>query len=146
MFSPDRRKRFLIQLGATVVGSILYSIAIYLTSSIQIPSADNVQLRPGVAIPIICGALFGPIPGFVSGFVGNLVADWALDWGFWPYWYIGNGLMGLASGLFRPEYPDYRRFSTAFNVVVRAAAGIIAGMAVASISEHWVSQSSWSDV
>jgi energy-coupling factor transport system substrate-specific component len=146
MFSPDRRKRLSIQLGAMIVGSILYSLAIYLTSSIQIPSADNVQLRPGVVIPIICGALFGPIPGFVSGFAGSLLADQTLGWGWWPYWYLGNGLMGLFSGLFRPAHSDYTRLPTVLGVLARAAVGITVGIAIASISERWVTQSSWDDI
>jgi uncharacterized membrane protein len=80
-----------------------------LTSIIDIPGSDNVQLRPGVVIPIVCGALFGPVAGFVSGFAGNLIADQVLGWGFWPFWYLGNGLMGLAVGLFRQLDGSYTR-------------------------------------
>jgi energy-coupling factor transport system substrate-specific component len=132
--------------GIVAVGSLLYALTIFLTAILNIPGSDNVQLRPGVAIPIVCGALFGPIAGFVSGFVGNLAADQFLGWGWWPFWYIGNGLMGAASGVFRAAKPDYSRLRTVFGVVGRAAIGITIGMGIASVSEYWVTQSSWQDI
>jgi energy-coupling factor transport system substrate-specific component len=134
------------QIAIMVAGSALYAVAIYLTSILNIPGADNVQLRPGVAIPILCGILFGPVAGFVTGFVGNLAADQFLDWGFWIYWYIGNGIMGLVAGLFRPPPTAYPRPQAIFLVVGRAAVGIMIGMAIASISEYWVTDSSWNDI
>jgi energy-coupling factor transport system substrate-specific component len=134
------------QIAVMVAGSVLYAVAICLTAILNIPGADNVQLRPGVAIPILCGILFGPAAGFVTGFVGNLAADQFLDWGFWFYWYIGNGIMGLAAGLFRPPPTAYPRPQAIFLVVGRAAVGIMIGMAIASISEYWVTDSSWNDI
>jgi energy-coupling factor transport system substrate-specific component len=134
------------QSAIMLVGSALYAIAIYLTAILNIPGADNVQLRPGVAIPILCGALFGPVAGFVTGFVGNLAADQFLGWGFWFYWYIGNGIMGLAAGLFRAPATAYPRAQAIVLVVGRAALGILLGMAIASISEYWVTESSWNDI
>jgi energy-coupling factor transport system substrate-specific component len=140
------RSQRLATLGSALVGSALYALSIYPTAILSIPGADNVQLRPGIAIPIICGALFGPTAGFVSGFVGNLAADQALGWGFWPFWYLGNGVIGLAAGLFRPPAPNYARLRTVCGVVARAAGGIAVGMAFASISELWTTQASWEDV
>jgi energy-coupling factor transport system substrate-specific component len=131
---------------ASIVGACLYAVSIYLTSIVDIPGADNVQVRPGVVIPIVCGALFGPVAGFVSGFAGNLIADQALGWGFWPFWYLGNGLMGLAVGLFRPAGYNYARLRHVGAVLACAIVGIAVGMALASISELWVTQSSWDDV
>ena len=138
--------RAMKQAGLMAAGSTLYAAAIYLTALVYIPGADNVQLRPGVAIPILCGALFGPAAGFVTGFLGNLVADQVLGWGFWFYWYIGNGIMGLAAGMFRPPTSAYSRATAIGLVVGRAALGILIGMAVASISEYWVTQSSWNEI
>jgi energy-coupling factor transport system substrate-specific component len=146
MSSPPPRRRPLPLVGAMTIGSAAYAISIYLTAILNIPGADNVQIRPGVVIPIICGALFGPAAGFVSGFVGHLLADQALGWGWWPFWYLASGVMGLASGLFRPASPDYSRLRTALVVVGRAAIGIAVGIGVAAISELWVTQSSWEDV
>src|SRR3954467_6267170 len=109
MLTSSWVQRAMKQIAIMVAGSALYAVAIYLTAILNIPGADNVQLRPGVAIPILCGALFGPAAGFVTGFVGNLAADQFLGWGFWFYWYIGNGIMGLAAGLFRPPPDAYPR-------------------------------------
>ena len=139
-------RRAMKQSAIMLTGSALYAIAIYLTAIVNIPGADNVQLRPGVAIPILCGALFGPAAGFVTGFVGNLAADQFLGWGFWFYWYVGNGIMGLAAGLFRPPATIYPRAQAIVLVVGRAALGILIGMAIASISEYWVTASSWNDI
>lgn len=146
MFSSSWVQRAIKQIVVMVAGSALYAAAIYLTAIVNIPGADNVQLRPGVAIPILCGALFGPAAGFVTGFVGNLAADQFLGWGFWFYWYVGNGIMGLAAGLFRPPATAYPRAQAIILVIGRAALGILLGMAIASISEYWVTESSWSDI
>jgi uncharacterized membrane protein len=129
-----------------VIGSAAYALSIYLTAILNIPGSDNVQLRPGVVFPIICGALFGPAAGFVSGFVGHLLADQVLGWGWWPFWYLGSGVIGLSSGMLRPPAPNYARLRTALVVVARAAVGITIGMAIAAVSEYWVTQSSWEDV
>ena len=146
MLTSLSRRRLLQQIGVIGIASAFYALTIYLTAILNIPGSDNVQLRPGVAIPIICGALFGPVAGFASGFAGNLAADQILGWGWWPFWYLGNGIIGLAAGFLRPSKPDYTRLSTAFNVVGRATVGTALGIGIASISELWVTQSSWSDV
>jgi energy-coupling factor transport system substrate-specific component len=146
MLTSSWARHAIKQIAVMVAGSALYALAIYLTSILNIPGADNVQFRPGVAIPILCGALFGPAAGFVTGFVGNLAADQFLGWGFWFYWYIGNGIMGLTAGLFRPSPAAYPRPQAIFLVVGRAALGILLGMAIASISEYWVTESSWNDI
>jgi energy-coupling factor transport system substrate-specific component len=146
MLNTSPQLRLLRHFGVMAIGSLLYALAIYWTAILDIPGADNVQLRPGVVIPILCGAFFGPFAGFVSGFAGNLAADQLLGWGWWPFWYIGNGVMGLAAGCFRPAKPDYSRLSVVSGVVARAAVGITVGMGLASISEIWVTQSSWNDV
>jgi energy-coupling factor transport system substrate-specific component len=146
MLTSSWARRAINQIGVMTIGSVLYAAAIYLTAILNIPGSDNVQLRPGVAIPILCGALFGPTAGFVTGFAGNLAADQFLGWGFWLYWYIGNGIMGLAAGLFRPSPTAYPRPQAIFLVVGRAALGMMIGMAVASISEYWVTESSWNDI
>lgn len=146
MPTSTARDRLLALVGVMIIGSLLYALAIYLTSVLNIPGASNVQLRPGIVVPIVCGALFGPAAGFVSGFVGSLVADHILGWGWWVFWYLGNGLMGLASGLFRPPDADYSRLAPVAGVVARAIAGIAVGMGIASASEHWVTRASWNDV
>jgi energy-coupling factor transport system substrate-specific component len=133
-------------MAVLLVGSFLYAFTIFLTAILNIPGSDNVQLRPGVAIPILCGALFGPAAGFVTGFAGNLAADQFLGWGWWPFWYVGNGIMGAVSGMARAPKPDYSRMRTAIGVVWRAAIGITIGMGFASLSEHWFSNTSWSDI
>jgi len=141
-----RQQRLLFQFAPPIVGSLLYALGIILTSILDIPGAANVQIRPAVAIPIVCGAFFGPVTGFVSGFVGNLAADQVLGWGWWPFWYLGSGIMGLVPGLLRPTNANYTQLSAIGAVLLRAVIGITVGMAVAALSEHWVTQSSWNDV
>jgi len=146
MQSSSWQRRLLSRFGPSIVGSILYAIGIVLTGILDIPGAANVQVRPAVAIPIVCGAFFGPFAGFVSGFVGNLVADQVLGWGWWPFWYLGSGIIGLAPGLLRPTNADYTRLGTIGAVLLRAAIVITVCMAAAALSEHWVTRSSWDEV
>jgi energy-coupling factor transport system substrate-specific component len=81
------------------IGAALYAVLALATNWAQIPSAGNVSFRPAVAIPMFFGVAFGPIVGFIAGFLGNLISDLAAGYGFWPWWDIGNGLMGLIPGL-----------------------------------------------
>jgi energy-coupling factor transport system substrate-specific component len=50
-------------------------------------------------IPVIVGAMFGPVPAFVACTVGNTIADLIGGWGFWFDWSIGNGVLGFIIGL-----------------------------------------------
>lgn len=146
MASISLRQRAPTQAAAALIGAACYAFSIYLTAIVDIPGSDNVQVRPGVVIPIICGALFGPAAGFFSGLLGNFAADQLLGWGFWPFWYLGNGVMGLAAGLFRPPSRSYARLAPVLGVLGRALLGIAVGMGLAAFTEHWVTDSSWADV
>jgi uncharacterized membrane protein len=136
----------LTRAGVAIAASGLYALSIAMTGVLVIPGADNIQLRPGVIIPIVCGVFFGPVVGFLVGAVGTLIADSALGWGWWPFWYVGSGCMGLASGLMHDPDARFQRLSAVLPVMTRAAVGIVAGMALASLSEYWVTQSSWHDI
>jgi energy-coupling factor transport system substrate-specific component len=96
------------------IGAALYAVLNIATNFLALPGAGNVSFRPGVAIPMFFGIAFGPIVGFIAGFLGNLLGDLASGGGFWPWWDLGSGLMGLVTG-------------------------VLVGMGVASVSEMWVS-------
>ncbi|MEI7667898.1 MAG: ECF-type riboflavin transporter substrate-binding protein [Erysipelotrichaceae bacterium] len=59
----------------------------------------NTSLSTALLIPVIVGALFGPLPAFVACFLGNVLADTLGAWGYWWDWSIGNGVLGLLIGL-----------------------------------------------
>jgi uncharacterized membrane protein len=82
------------------IGAALYGVLSWVTNVIfPLPSISLVSLRPAVVIPIFFGVAFGPIVGFFSGFVGNILGDALSGWGVYPWWDVGNGLMGLIPGL-----------------------------------------------
>jgi uncharacterized membrane protein len=81
------------------IGAALYGVLSWATNWLQLPSVSNVALRPAIVIPIFFGVVFGPAVGFFSGFVGNVLGDALMGWGVFPIWDIGNGLIGLVSGL-----------------------------------------------
>jgi len=106
-------KRSLWEFGTRAVvmaaiGAALYGVLSYLTNVLQIPSAANVSIRPAVALVFFFGLAFGPVVGFITGFLGNTIADLLSGYGFWIWWGIGNGLMGLVAGLFANMMTDYR--------------------------------------
>lgn len=146
MFAPSTHHQLLRFVAASTVGSVLYAVAIYLTAILNIPGTENVQFRPGIVIPILCGVFFGPLPGFISGLVGNLAADQLLGWGWWPFWYLGNGLVGLACGLVAPDTHRHTNLTSILGVLKGAALGIVLGMGLASLTERWVTDSSWNDI
>jgi energy-coupling factor transport system substrate-specific component len=137
-------KRSLWEFGTRAVvmaaiGAALYGVLSYLTNVLQIPSAANVSVRPAVALVFFFGLAFGPVVGFITGFLGNTIADLLSGYGFWIWWGIGNGLMGLVAGLFANLMSDFRRPRDLGIGEVAVILGTLVGMFVASLSEMWVS-------
>jgi energy-coupling factor transport system substrate-specific component len=85
------------------------------------------------------GIAFGPIVGFISGFVGNILADLLSGWGFWFWWDLGNGIMGLIPGLFVGMIVDFKATKSLLLGELSVLLGAGVGMGVASLSEMWVS-------
>ncbi len=121
------------------IGAALYAVLSIATNFLQIPAAANVSVRPAVAIPMFFGIVFGPWVGLLSGLVGNLISDLASGYGFWPWWDLGNGLMGLLPGLIYPLIVNYKSAKDLLLAEVMVVAGSFVGMFVASLSELWVS-------
>lgn len=140
------------ELYAMLGGTLLYAALSWMTNIFQLQAADNLQIRPGVGVPILFGFVFGPIVGFVTGFAGNLITD--LSSGLLPYppavplygqpldalrsylvnWQIGNGIMGLIPGLAALHYRQYLTLRDQLRALVIAAVGIVLGMAFASFT------------
>jgi uncharacterized membrane protein len=83
------------------IGAALYAVFSWLFNGtvFVVPSASQVALRPAIAIPMFFGFAFGPIVGFFTGAVGNMFGDALTGFGLSPQWSIGNGLIGLVSGM-----------------------------------------------
>lgn len=117
------------------IGAALYAVFSWIFNIfLVIPGTANVAVRPPVVLPLFFGAVFGPWVGFFTGLVGNIIGDLLSGWGFWIWWDIGNGLMGLFAGF--ALFWENRNYVLA---EVWAAIGVIIGMGLASISEMWVS-------
>jgi uncharacterized membrane protein len=82
------------------IGAALYGVISWLFNGtvFAVPSVSQVALRPGIAIPILFGYLFGPVVGFFTGLVGNTIGDLLSGW-VSPQWSFGNGLIGLIAGM-----------------------------------------------
>jgi energy-coupling factor transport system substrate-specific component len=121
------------------IGAALYGVLSYLTNVLQIPSAANVSIRPAVAIVFFFGLAFGPLVGFITGFLGNTIADLLSGYGFWIWWGVGNGIMGLIPGLFAAMMTDFRALRDLAVAEVAVVLGAAIGMFVSSLTEIWVS-------
>lgn len=121
------------------IGAALYAVVTWAFNIWQIPGAGNVGIRPAVVIPMFFGIAFGPIVGFITGFVGNILADMLSGYGFWVWWDLGNGIMGLIPGLFSALIFKYNEKKSILLGEVSVVLGVAAGMALASVSEMWVS-------
>jgi energy-coupling factor transport system substrate-specific component len=121
------------------IGIVLYTVLGLATNFLQLPSAINVYFRPAVAIPMFFGVAFGPIVGFIVGFVGNIIVDFFSRSGFWIWWDIGVGLMGLITGLMAFSFTSFKAASTLLRAERFIILGVLVGMGIASLSEIWVS-------
>lgn len=128
------------------IGAALYGVLSYATNILMIPAAANVSFRPAVSLVFFFGLVFGPWVGLFAGFVGNVLGDLLSGWGFWFWWSLGNGLMGLVAGLFAAGIANYRSRSTLIRGEVAVLLAAFVGMGVASISELWVSGVDWATV
>ncbi len=79
-----------VAIGAALFGVLMVFAGIKVTS--------NTSLTTAMLIPVIVGALFGPLPALVATGVGNVLADLIGGWGMWFDWSIGNAVLGLFVG------------------------------------------------
>jgi energy-coupling factor transport system substrate-specific component len=121
------------------IGAALYAVLSALTNFAQIPAAGNVAVRPAVSIVFFFGLAFGPWVGLITGLLGNIFGDLLSNYGFWPWWDLGNGLMGLVAGLFASRMTTYRAVKDLVLAEIAVVLGAAVGMFVASLSEIWVS-------
>jgi energy-coupling factor transport system substrate-specific component len=121
------------------IGAALYGVLSALTNVLQIPGAANVAVRPAVSIVFFFGLAFGPLVGFITGFLGNIIGDLLSGYGFWIWWDIGNGLMGLVAGLFYIYMTDFRSWKDLLLAELAVILGAAIGMFFASLTEIWVS-------
>jgi energy-coupling factor transport system substrate-specific component len=122
------------------IGAALYGVLAALTNILNLPGSSNVSMRPAVSIVFFFGLAFGPIVGFITGFLGNIIADLLSGaTSFWFWWHLGNGLMGLVAGLFIGLMTNYRSWRDILIAEIAVVLGAFVGMAVASISDMWVS-------
>ncbi|HPL81583.1 MAG TPA: ECF transporter S component [Anaerolineaceae bacterium] len=121
------------------IGAALYAVLTWAFNVWQIPGAGNVGVRPAIVIPMFFGIAFGPIVGFITGFVGNILADMLSGYGFWIWWDLGNGIIGLIPGIFSALIVKYNETKSILWAELSVILGSAAGMGVASLSEIWVS-------
>jgi energy-coupling factor transport system substrate-specific component len=117
------------------IGAALYGVFSWVTNFLALPAAGNISFRPAVAIPIFFGLAFGPWVGFISGFVGNVLGDFLSGYGFWWYWDLGNGLMGLIPGLISHQLTNFRDVKTIIKAEVVTVIAVIVGMLVPALLE-----------
>ncbi|MCB0014696.1 MAG: HAMP domain-containing protein [Anaerolineales bacterium] len=134
-----------------IVGALLYAGLNWVTTIFPLAAAGDVNIRPGIVIPLFYGFMFGPYTGFFVGLAGNLTGDLLsgvvsfpvasltgnafLDFanGTFLPWQFGNGLVGAIPGLFKRldlQYERLRDFAYAIGI---GALAILIGMGSASI-------------
>jgi energy-coupling factor transport system substrate-specific component len=78
------------------IGAALFGVLMVYAS---FPIFANTYVTAAMLIPVIVGAMFGPLAALVAAGVGNIVADLIGGWGIWFDWSVGNGLAGFFVGL-----------------------------------------------
>jgi len=117
------------------IGAALYGVFSWVTNVLALPAAGNIALRPAVAIPLFFGVAFGPWVGFLSGLVGNILGDFLSGWGFWWYWDLGNGIMGMIPGLIAAGIVSYKAKETIIKAELFVVIGAAVGMLLPSLLE-----------
>ncbi|MFQ5578362.1 MAG: ECF transporter S component [Anaerolineae bacterium] len=127
---PDNNLRCLWQVNRKQViimlaGAVVYGLLAWLTNIAQLPNLLVVSLRPAVAIPIVCGLVWGPLVGLGVGGLGTLLADFLTPGASVTlYWAVGGSLLGLAPGLAMPAMQQYRTWRRYLLAEAAALAGV----------------------
>lgn len=58
----------------------------------------NTNLTTAMIVPVVVGAMYGPVPAAVAAGVGNVIADLIGGWGIYPAWAIANAVAGCFIG------------------------------------------------
>jgi energy-coupling factor transport system substrate-specific component len=125
------------------IGAALYGVLSWATNIFPLPAAGNITFRPAVAVLIFFGAAFGPIVGLIAGLVGNILGDAISGFGFWWHWSLGNGFIGLISGLAMMWISDYRKTRNLVIIVAAGIVGNILGLLFASVVEKLTGGIDW---
>ena len=117
-------------------GSAAYAALNLLAEHLSFPGLEVV--RPGIAVPILCGLLFGPVVGLGVGFLGSVGSD-LLTFGFYWNWSLGNGLVGMVAGLGPFLFSRIRRqWLTIFAAAAVGAIAIVLGAGLTAITDIFV--------
>ena len=123
----------------SAIGAALYAVLSVRPTSCRSRPRRMCSIRPAVAIPMFFGVAFGPWVGFITGLLGNVISDLISGYGFWPWWDLGNGLMGFIPGLIWLGIKTFRSGGDIVKAEIMVVVGAAVGMFVASVSEIWVS-------
>ncbi|MDO4198165.1 MAG: ECF-type riboflavin transporter substrate-binding protein [Erysipelotrichaceae bacterium] len=77
------------------IGAALFGVLMNYGS---IPIFTNTSLTTAMIVPVVVGAMYGPLPAAVACGVGNVIADLIGGWGIYPAWAIANFVAGLFVG------------------------------------------------
>lgn len=114
-----------------IAWAVLYGLLNVISNQFVLPAAPIIALRPQVALPMLIGFMYGPLPGFVTGALGNIIGDGLCGYGFFTFWnwHLANGLMGFIPGLIT-LYPGIRVVRTVWDFGILETS-IVAASAVA---------------
>jgi uncharacterized membrane protein len=121
---------------------VLYALWSWISRFANLLGTSDVDVRPGVVVPILVGLSYGPRAGFLVGWLGNLLTDQLIyndALGNW-HWSLGNGLMGAvpawlasrfgqAPWLGQERYRGWQRYLLAW---LCGSLGALVGMAFAA--------------
>lgn len=132
----DTWRPHVVSLAATAIGSALYAALNLLAGDIAVAALPMV--RPGIVIPIVFGARFGPVVGFTVGVLGTSISD-MVTFGFFWNWAVGSGLIGLVAGLTpMVETRLQRAWAAVVAGTVMGATAIVLGITFVAVTDIWV--------
>ena len=100
----EQKKGILITGGALntqtivtiAIGAALYGVLMVYAG---IPIYADTNITVAMIVPVIVGAMFGPLPALICCGIGNIIADLVGGWGMNFDWTIGNAVMGFFVGM-----------------------------------------------
>jgi hypothetical protein len=118
-------------LAAGLIHAVVYWPSAAFDLVLPLRPGLDLQMRPGLAVPILVGLTQGPIAGLITGLVGQLVGEllagrWSGGWSIVIS--VGqSGLFGLIAGLGHPGLRQFRTLRALGHVLLWAAVAGLGG-------------------
>lgn len=109
---PPTVAEFVRVAGLTLLYGVIHWVCVLVPLTLPLAERYNLNVRPGVLVPLLVGVVAGPGAGLLVGVLGRLLGDVLAGTGVTGAALLYSGLLGLVAGLGRRPDDNGRTLRT----------------------------------